>query len=144
MKNIFLFLFVAGLLYSCDDAEKQAAVSTAGSTDTPKEFSGVFTGLTPCADCPGIYTVTDFSKDQRYFESLKYLERNAQFADSGRWSWSVNDSIISVTSAKDSSLHYYQLLNDSTIRMLDADKQPITGQLEQFYLLKKKDTLLQR
>lgn len=107
-----------------------------------REFGGVFTGTTPCADCPGIYTVVAFQPNGKFLENLNYFERNTQFADSGKWT--INDSMITVVYKKGSNKRYYQHMNDSLIRMLDGDRQPIQGPLEQFYILKKKDTVLQR
>lgn len=138
--------FAIIFLVSCNNIQQPGRETTNDNIDTLKhsdKFNGVFAGTTPCADCPGIYTIMEFSPDSSYVENLRYLERNSEFWDTGKWQ--IKDSVITVRYNNDSSqIRYFRIINDSTIRMLDADKNIITGALEKNYILKKKDTLLSK
>lgn len=141
MRTLFLVL-IAGIICSCTNVVQHGKADSAAKPGGSASFGGVYAGMTPCADCPGIYKVAAFLPDGKYTENLKYLERNAQFADTGKWV--RTDSLISVRLGKDSMPAYYKWMNDSAIQMLDADKHPIDGPLAGFYILKKKDTVLQK
>lgn len=144
MKKIMLSLAVSLIIVSCNNGDRSSN-SIKSDIDTVKHsdtFNGVFTGTTPCADCPGIYTVIGFSPDHDYFENLKYLDRDAHFADTGVWK--VKDSLITVSFKNDHQSRYFKIVNDSIVRMLDSDKKVITGPIADFFILKRKDTTIQR
>lgn len=99
-------------------------------------FSGKYSNVIPCADCPGIETTVSFNADSTFIENMKYLERNSSFSDTGRWR--ISNKIIMVSFPSKSSLHrFYRIKSDSVIAILDADKKEIKGALTNNYLLKK-------
>jgi uncharacterized lipoprotein NlpE involved in copper resistance len=100
-------------------------------------FSGTFSGLIPCADCPGIEVTLSFSPDSSFIESMIYQERSSSFKDSGQW---IKDGkMIKVRyNNKKASPHYFLIKSDSIIAWLDADKKEIEGPLKDHYILKKK------
>lgn len=143
ISYLVLSLFMISSCNSSEGTEAEESQNPAEEVASPASFSGVFTGTTPCADCPGIYTVTEFTADSNYYESLSYIERDNNFLDSGKWQ--LNDSVITVTfPGKNDQDRYFKITSDSTIRMLDADKNIITGDLEQYYILTKKDTSINK
>lgn len=128
------------VLYSCNDA------STSGKSDADTlihsdTFNGVYSGLTPCADCPGIKMQVNFSPDSIFYETLEYLERDTKISDTGRWKKA--DSLVTVEfPARPEKPHLqFKIMNDSAIRILDASGNIITGPLEKHFILKKADTL---
>ncbi|MBN9352279.1 MAG: copper resistance protein NlpE N-terminal domain-containing protein [Chitinophagaceae bacterium] len=142
MKKVILIACTFLFIISCKNKTQNQPAGNNENTDTLKHsdsFNGVFGGTTPCADCPGIYTIVNFSPDSSFTEYLNYLERNSHFRDSGRWI--QKDSIITVTVGKE-SLRYFKILNDSTVSMLDGEGKPIEGDLAKHFILVRKDTLL--
>lgn len=97
MKKVLHLLTVLLFLASCNNG-KQPANTELDDIDTlnhSDSFNGIFTGTTPCADCPGIYTVIVFSPDHDYYEYLNYLDRDAHFSDTGIWK--KKDSLITIS-----------------------------------------------
>lgn len=144
MKKLLVLIVSTVFFFSCKDGsdKSQTSVPDVDTVRHSDSFNGVFTGVTPCADCPGIYTVLQFSPDMYFFEYLKYLDRDAHFADTGVWK--VQDSIITVSFKNNRQNRFYKILNDTTVKMLDSDQKGIIGPGENFYILKRKDTLIPR
>lgn len=135
----WLLLILAGFFMSCNQpsSEQDEKVADIDTLENSEEFNGVFNGTIPCADCPGIETVLEFSPDHTFREHLTYLERNADFSAAGQWK--MQDSLIAVTYADSGAQQrYYKVLNDSTIVMLDGDRKEITGPIADHYLLRRK------
>ncbi|MGN6530727.1 MAG: copper resistance protein NlpE N-terminal domain-containing protein [Ginsengibacter sp.] len=91
--------FATSFQISCNnDSEEISDVLQTSSTKLnlfEKNFSGTFSGTTPCADCPGIKTTVSFNPGSTFIEQLEYLERNTSFSDTGKWS--ISDQIITVS-----------------------------------------------
>jgi len=133
---VFLVSLFVLLNLSCSNNPDASSVKTANETvalDTANFFSGTFSGITPCADCPGIEMTVHFKPDSIFIETLEYLERNTSFSDTG--TWRINDKIISVSFPKHEA--YFRINSDSAISMLDAEKKEIGGSLADKYILKR-------
>lgn len=147
MKICSLLLALSILLFACNADQRSATPpdDLAHDVDTLKQsyrFNGVFSGTIPCADCPGINTIVEFLPDQTFYERMDYIGRASTFADSG--TWKQQDSIVTVSFGAQSQNKYFGIMNDSTITMLDADKNRITGPLAHLYLLSRRDTVIHR
>ena len=137
MAKLLFCLLLCTIAFSCNqETNKSKEDNKSVQSESSAAFSGTFFGVTPCADCPGIETTINFNRDSTFIESLKYLERNSSFADTGKWS--LRDTVITVTLQGGGALRYYLLQNDSTIAVLDADKNRISGPMADFFILKKK------
>ncbi len=143
MKFLKLFSVCAAFSLfhlSCTERSKTIAEKTsepiANEISPEKKFSGTFSGTTPCADCPGIETTVTFDADSSFIETLRYLERNRTFSDTGKWS--LSDKMITVsfpsTSATD---RYFLIKSPSSVAMLNADKKEIEGALADNFILNK-------
>ena len=145
-KLAFSVLMAASLM-SCGSGGTQTSEATEAPAPESQAatFSGIFTGTTPCADCPGIYTVVEFSPNGDFYEHMKYLERDATNESKGHWEQA--DSLITVTfDGGDAAATptYYKIVDESSVQMLDQEKNPITSALAPLYVLQKKDTVLQK
>lgn len=127
MKKYLLFLVV---FWSCNSTKEKIA----NEPLTTSKVMGVYTGVTPCADCEGIYTRLEFIDSVTYIKSSKYLGKsNRPFFDMGQWSV-VNDSVVAIT-AHGTSQHY--LHEGTTLVMLNQEGKRIKGQLANYYTLMK-------
>lgn len=133
-----IFLFLSACNNSTQDNNKKSNIDTVKHSDS---FNGTFTGITPCADCPGINTAIVFFPDGAFSEHLKYMERDSDFQDSGKWI--IKDSLITATYEKGNH-RYFKVISDSTIKMLDGDGNEITGSIGDHYVLKRTDTLIEK
>ncbi|MBX9853624.1 MAG: copper resistance protein NlpE [Cytophagaceae bacterium] len=90
MKHIFLLLLTGFTLFSCEKSNNSNEIPkkiAAQRTDTIQKdtlvndsiFTRIYTGVLPCADCPGIETTLKISRDYQQFELKEvYLEREAE------------------------------------------------------------------
>lgn len=144
MANLkFILICIAFVFFqtSCDNGSQRVS-ERSDKADSIKErsfqdnFSGKYSNVIPCADCPGIETTVSFNADSTFIENMKYLERNSSFSDTGRWR--IANKIITVSfPSKSSKQRFYRIKSDSVIAILDADKKEIKGALTNNYLLKK-------
>lgn len=121
--------------------------STAPNTDTldqrvdPTLVLGVFKGVLPCADCPGIETELTLVKEDAdaaegsYSMSSIYQERNVEpFIERGTWTTlrgtktNPNATVYQLTSGSGGSQYFLQV-NDNELKMLDSEQQEIDSAL---------------
>lgn len=143
MKKVFLILVTIGMLASCSSqsGQNESKSVNENAASQASGFQGVYKGITPCADCPGIYTVVQFSPDAAFYEHQTYLERKSDFADSGKYV--RKDSLLMVKYAGGND-RFFKIENDSTLRLLNGDTQVVTGSIGALFVLKKADTLLHK
>ena len=135
MKSGILILAAAALLAACGgNTQKKAAAggteTVAGMPDmhtaeTSLDYQGTYAGTLPAADCPGIETRLTLKKDG---------DRDAEFDTKG--GYSVRGNLLTLTPENGEEVEYYKV-EENRLRRLDADKQPVTGPLDENYVLKK-------
>jgi copper homeostasis protein (lipoprotein) len=143
MKKLLLWLISLIIFFQISCNTRSLKVSENGKTNrtafnsSENNFSGTFTGTTPCADCPGIKTTVSFNRDSTFIENMEYLARNTSFSDTGKWT--ISDSMITVSfpAKKKSHERFYRIKSDSTIAMLDGNNKEIEAALSKYYILKK-------
>jgi len=94
-------------------------------TVTMPEVEGVYKDTLPCADCAGILTTIQLSKDSTYIIEQQYLGKKQAdvFYILGRWN--LKDSIVTLTGIKDAPYKYKATLN--SITQLDKEGKEMTG-----------------
>lgn len=127
---IILFVVVFGVTYTIF-----SNFNWAGSAETPMMQStvqGTYTGVTPCADCPGIDTTLTLNENAygnptTYSLSLVYQERDSSFTETGAWTLSTwkNKPLITLVPKESAQVTYYEVLSNNQIRQLDGDRNPI-------------------
>jgi uncharacterized lipoprotein YbaY/heat shock protein HslJ len=91
---------------------------TSASFTLPASFSGI----TPCADCPGIAETLTLRSDGLFLLRRIYQDKSEQpFVEHGRWT--VNENKLVLTNA--SETQFYEKINDNTLRKLDISGKPI-------------------
>lgn len=143
MKKLFLMVSLGLLMCACGSKTKTADAVTADSSsltdmhnaENALDYLGTYEGTTPAADCPGILTTLTLLADGTYTLHLSYLEREAEFDERGTYKVAGN---ILIATDKEGRNHYYQV-REGAVAMLDADQQPINGELAEKYVLKQKN-----
>ena len=98
------------------------------------DWAGVYTGIIPCADCPGIDTSITLLEDGTYQRSVQYLERDERPRfDQGRFVW--NDAGGVVTLMVDDKPGQRYKVGENVLFHLDQDGNVITGGLAANYRL---------
>lgn len=124
------YLFFLAILAACNiQKEKKVAEPL-----TTRKVMGVYTGVTPCADCEGIYTRLEFIDSVTYIKSSKYLGKsNHPFFDMGEWRIQ-NDSVLALNTHGKTQLY---LQEGSNIILLNQEGKRIRGPLANYYQLVK-------
>jgi uncharacterized lipoprotein NlpE involved in copper resistance len=64
------------------------------------DWAGVYEGITPCADCPGIKTRLTLQRDGRFELSTQYLDRQPEPQTArGQFSWDAAGNTITLDAA---------------------------------------------
>lgn len=98
------------------------------------DWAGTYSGVTPCADCPGIRTTVTLHADGRFERTLVYLERSPEpHTESGEFEWNAAGSNVTLHDAGGGNQQYK--VGENTLTQLDQDGNPITGELAGSYVL---------
>jgi uncharacterized lipoprotein NlpE involved in copper resistance len=87
-----ILLALMPVIAGCEKSWQQSlpAASTSPSTTRvtglPNALPALYSGVLPCADCPGIRYELDLRAPSVYFRRMTYLERDVTFDDIGEWS----------------------------------------------------------
>lgn len=158
MKRYLLILSAAGLLAACGGNGRRQAPGTgegvgavksqtvgaaeiAGTApdmhtaETSLDYLGSYSGTLPAADCPGIETTLVLAADGSYTLHMVYLEREAAFDEKG--TFRVEGNLLTLVPSDGEQPAYYKV-EENRLRHLNADRQPVTGELAEYYVLQKK------
>jgi len=103
------------------------------------DWSGVYEGTLPCADCEGIETSITLLDDLTYTRTRVYLGRDDQiFTDQGKFTWDDRGSEITLV-GEDGSTQRYQV-GENVLFYLDREGNRIEGDLAERYRLEKNRT----
>lgn len=93
-----------------------------------------FSGMTPCADCPGIEYYLHIEED--HFTELRfYRDRNPEpFVTTG--SWFLQNDTLTIYNENEEVLNTF-LFSEDRLTMLDREKQQVNGDLADMYILEK-------
>jgi len=126
MKKSIYILSIACLIFW---------VSACGSNSN---WVGTYSGIIPCADCPGIETRITLSKDNTYQMSRKYQEKGEDvFQASGTFQWNTDNSVIILGNLNKTQFPTMYKLDKGNLIQLDLTGKVITGDLAQNYVLTK-------
>lgn len=106
------------------------AARTAGfPTTLPASFSGVL----PCADCPGLQYQIEFHDDGSYQLRMTYLERGANGAgkdvdDAGAWQLVLDGQRVTLRSDQNATTTFL-IRNPDTLRLLDRSGEEFSSGL---------------
>lgn len=117
------------------DTTSTAEVATPASIGSlPARYSGVL----PCADCPGIRYDIDLRPGNVYFLRMTYLNATPErsYDDIGAWSLASDLRTLALRGSRQSPL-LFAIADSVTLRKLDLEGQPIESELN--YTLKRKE-----
>lgn len=142
MKKYVLLVAVAIAMSSCSGNKKADNAQASGTeaveasdmhnAQNALDYYGVYEGTLPAADCPGIENILTLNKDNTFTLHGEYLERNTSYNDEGTYTLEGN---ILTLKTDNGEISFYKV-EEGQVRMLDADKQEVTGPLAENYILK--------
>ncbi|GHU60626.1 hypothetical protein FACS189445_0450 [Spirochaetia bacterium] len=136
MRKIFLVFAAAFLLPglgACVSAGK--AIDAAHNSRNSLNWDGVYRGVIPAADGPGINVEITLNNDGTYSMGYQYIDRGGEvFTESGTFTWNDAGSAI-MLDVKDMPPHYQ--VGENRLFQLDMSGKRITGALADNYVLEK-------
>ena len=125
-----LVLLTVFILFRINTALNQMNSDDEQVSQSIEDLPAVFSGVMPCADCPGIETVIVLNETG--FEELShYQERGSNlFQEEG--TWSLSGDTLKLYRSED-ELYKAFIFSRDQIKLMDQDLQPITGELEEYY-----------
>ena len=147
MKTRFLFVALAFALAftSCKTAKQttkpivkeKTNIIVGDNSQTSLDWSGVYTGTLPCADCEGILTTLTLNDNLTYNRATTYLGKTmTPRIETGKFTWDKGGSTIYLQNADKSGPNGY-LVGENHLKQLDMDGHIITGNMADLYQLHK-------
>jgi len=96
------------------------------------DYYGTYKGTLPAADCPGINVTLTLNKNKTFSKTEEYIDRDT-FNSAG--TYSINGNYLYTIDERQDTVFYK--VEENRLRMLDRNKEVITGNLEEHYILKK-------
>lgn len=110
------------------------AVDTTHTSQNSVDWAGTYSGVFPCADCPGIKTTVTLNSDETFTYEGEYLERDTKIEDTGKFMWHDNGSSVHLVGKE---VNMKLKVGENQLFSLDQDGKPIDGPLKDHYILKK-------
>jgi uncharacterized lipoprotein NlpE involved in copper resistance len=117
---------------------KAAAAAPVAALPAPKAgfptmLPASFSGVLPCADCPGLQYHIEFHDDGSYRMRMTYLERGANGAgkdvdDAGAWQLVLDGQRVTLRSDQNTTTTF-AIRNPDTLRLLDKSGEEIESKL---------------
>ncbi|ENY3834879.1 copper resistance protein NlpE [Vibrio vulnificus] len=118
-----------------DVVTTETFVDSAHNAKNALDWNGTYTGTLPCADCSGIDVTLTLNNDGSYVLEETYQgKQDGTFKSEGHFNWDESGSVVTLEG--EGSLNQY-FVGENTLMMLDINGQQITGDLADFYRLKK-------
>jgi uncharacterized lipoprotein NlpE involved in copper resistance len=143
MKKIFILVCSCALLAACNNSAKTNKSVGADSTsievtdihnaENSLDYEGTYKGVFPAADCPGIETTLTLNPDKTFSLHSVYIDRDSSFDEKG--TYTLKDNLLTLNE-EGGELSYYKV-EENHLRKLTMDKQEITGELADHYVLNK-------
>ncbi|MFA7681162.1 MAG: copper resistance protein NlpE [Pigmentiphaga sp.] len=139
--GILLVMSAAVMVAACNkpttQAETSSAVPDGHTSRNALDWAGVYEGVVPCADCPGIEHRLTLEQSGGYQLETRYLERSpAPQIVQGSFTWNEAGSTIRLDQAG-SRLRFQ--VGENRLWMLNQAGERISGPLAEHYILNKRD-----
>ena len=142
-KKLFMFVCSCALLTACGNSEKKSGEADAASieasdihnAETSLDCEGTYKGVLPAADCPGVETTLTLNADKTFALHQVYIDqKNGTFDEKG--TYTVEENLLTLY-VEGTDISYFYKVEENRLRGLDADKNEITGELAEHYVLNK-------
>jgi uncharacterized lipoprotein NlpE involved in copper resistance len=127
-----LVIFALG---ACKSKESEA-VDAAHNSRNSINWDGVYTGIIPAADGPGIKVQLVLRSDETYELRYEYIDKPGVFTSKGDFRWDESGSVITLD---DREMPPYYKVGENILIQLDMQGKIITGNLADNYVLRKNE-----
>jgi len=136
MRKVFwLFWLAATIVSGCTTSELTTEPVEAAESRLPAGLVGVWRGVIPCADCPGINYSLSLNEDNTFEETMIYQERDVDpYTRTG--TWQIANGILKLRS-NDTTSTQFDMSIGGELHMLDQEGKRINSSLADNYKLRK-------
>ncbi len=141
-KNLIHLIFVPAMflvLFSCSGRSGRTTQNTPPDMHTAEitfDWQGSYSGVLPCADCPGIDTELKLDSDRTYRLISIYLQEGSR-PDTVTGNFSLEGNLLTLDNLVPGEKPTKYKVEENCLKQLDQDGQEITGDLAAHYILKK-------
>lgn len=146
MKSIFNFaviILLSFLVFSCNNNSAKDISESEGdlvhNSFNSLDFEGKYVGILPCADCEGIKTTLTLTREFDYKLETQYLGKSSEVFTVKGTALTMDNNTIALKEVTEGSNLYF--IGEDYILSLDINGEKITGDLANFYVLKKVEVL---
>lgn len=154
-RNLKLLLTVIAVAisttYACTNKSQGNSKDSTNSTEISQElkdehtsknsldWSGIYSGVLPCADCEGIETELIINEDGTYKLTTSYMGVKDSMSETieGKFVWQEDGNSIKLEGIAEGSRSPFFKIEENSVRYLDMEGNKIEGELENFYILTK-------
>ena len=123
---------------SATKSSNEVVAITADNSRTSLNWDGEYSGVIPCASCPGIDVKITLKTDETFELVFFYLERGKEkYTHKGKFTWTEDGSTI-ILDLKNNEFSSRYKVGENVLFLLDSDGAIITGELADNYKLIKK------
>ena len=139
MKKFFgavmVSLLLAGICACVSTGAGRQAIDAAHNSRNSLNWAGIYTGVIPAADGPGINVRIALNGNGAYEISYQYIERGEErFESAGTFTWDESGNIIILDTVE---FPPYYRVGENRLIQLDMEGKDITGMLADNYVLSK-------
>jgi heat shock protein HslJ len=142
MTSKYSFLMMVGLIIiSCNTTNQSTGtdqILDGHNSKNSLDWTGIYRGVIPCADCEGIQTEIRLNQDMTYMVSTRYLGKDSSiFSVNGSFEWDQSGNKITLANLdRDLKTNSY-LVGEDRLFKLDMQRNKIEGDLSGQYILEK-------
>jgi len=141
-KQLMLRIFtIPFLIFSaCSSSEPTKQIEGKADMHTSQlslDWSGVYLGELPCANCSYIETKLSISNDLTFELITKHIGNKDEFADTLKGSFSWNENQIILSGIPTGERAFIFKVEENRLRQLDLEGKEINGDLASDYILLK-------
>lgn len=140
---------IAICLFILSGCKEPSATSTIGQADDQHnsrnslDWDGIYYGVLPCADCPGIQTTIHLNRNQTYTFQRKYLAKtDSTYAHTGSFTWNEAGNTIALAASDRDTVRYF--VGENTLIPVDAQGKRNSGPDGDYLLTKSNYAILER
>ena len=101
-------------------------------------WAGTYSGVLPCASCPGIETVLRLNSDMTYRLETTYQDKGSDtYSEEGKFEWNKQGDVVMLKGVDSSEALNRYSVGENRVTMLDVDGIAIKGVLADNYVLHK-------
>ncbi len=133
MRKLIYIACITLALSACNADKRQGTTVDEHSAEYALDYEGVYKETYPCADCSGIEVVLTLNADKSFSYETVYLDTTDQrFTSEGKYS--VKENLLTIEE-NGRPVHFF--IGEGSLTLLGDDLKPNTGELAEYYKLKK-------